>query len=37
MDAGAGAEVDDVVGSVNGLLVVLDDDHRVAEIAELEE
>ncbi len=27
-------DVDDVVGDADGLFVVLDDDHRVAEIAE---
>ena len=32
--AGAGAEVDDVVGGAHRPLVVLDDDHRVAEVAE---
>ena len=31
---GAGAEVDDVVGVADRVLVVLDDDHRVAEIAQ---
>ena len=33
--AGAGAEVDEVIGLAHRLLVVLDDDDRVAEIAEL--
>ena len=33
--AGAGAHVDDVVGGAHRLLVVLDDDDRVAEVAEL--
>ncbi len=32
--AGAGAEVDDVVGAADRVLVVLDDDHRVAEVAQ---
>ena len=32
--AGAGPDVDDVVGDRDGLLVVLDDDHRVAEVAQ---
>ena len=32
--AGAGPEVDDVVGRADRLLVVLDDDDRVAEIAQ---
>ena len=32
--AGAGAEVDDVVGGADRALVVLDDDHRVAEVAQ---
>ena len=32
--AGAGPEVDDVVGLADRLLVVLDDDHRVAEVAQ---
>ena len=30
----AGADVDDVVGDADRLLVVLDDDHRVAEVAQ---
>ena len=34
MDAGAGADVDDVVGGQDRVLVVLDDDHRVAEVAQ---
>ena len=34
--AGAGADVDDPVGGADGVLVVLDDDERVAEVAELE-
>ena len=32
--AGAGAEVDEVVGRAHRLLVVLDDDHGVAEVAQ---
>ena len=32
--AGAGADIDDVVGVANRIFVVLDDDHRVAEIAQ---
>ena len=35
MDAGAGADVDQIVGGADGLLVVLDDDHRVAEVAQV--
>ena len=35
--AGAGAEVDEVVGGAHRLLVVLDDDDRVAEVAQLAE
>ena len=34
VDAGAGAHVDDVVGGADGVFVVLDDDDRVAEIAQ---
>ena len=34
MDAGAGAHVDHIVGRQDRLLVVLDHDHRVAEIAQ---
>ena len=34
VDAGAGADVDDVVGGQDRVLVVLDDDHRVAEVAQ---
>ena len=37
MLAGAGAKVDHVVGGPNRLLVVLDDDDRVAEIAQVRE
>ena len=32
--AGAGADVDHVVGGADGVLVVLDHDHRVAEVAQ---
>ena len=32
--ARARPDVDDVVGDADGLLVVLDDDHRVAEVAQ---
>ena len=35
--AGAGADVDDVVGEADRVLVVLDDDHRVAEVAQARE
>ena len=35
--ARAGADVDDVVGDPDGLLVVLDDDHRVAEVAQADQ
>ncbi len=34
MDAGAGADVDHVVGGADGVLVVLHHDHGVAEIAQ---
>ena len=34
LDAGAGAEVDEVVGRAHRVLVVLDDDDRVADVAE---
>jgi hypothetical protein len=34
---GSGAEIDDVVGRADGHLVVLDDDDRVAAIAQLAE
>ena len=37
MDARAGADVDDVVGGAHGVLVVLDDDQRVAEVAQAAE
>ena len=35
--AGAGPHVDDVVGRAHGLLVVLDDDHGVAEVAQAQQ
>ena len=34
VDAGAGADVEDVIGLQDRVLVVLDDDHRVAEVAQ---
>ena len=34
MHAGAGADIDDVVGGADGVLVVLDHDHGVAEVAQ---
>ena len=34
MDAGAGADIEHVVGGADRVLVVLDDDHGVAEIAQ---
>jgi hypothetical protein len=34
---GAGADVEDVVGGADRVLVMLDDDHRVAEISEVAE
>ena len=36
-DAGAGAEVDDVVGGPHRVFVVLDDDDRVAQVAQVGE
>src|SRR3546814_6937985 len=33
MHAGAGTKIDEMVGGSNRLLIVLDDDHRVAEVA----
>ena len=32
--AGAGAEIDEVVGRPHGVLVVLDDEHGVAQVAQ---
>ena len=37
MDAGAGADIDDIVGGQDRVLVMLDDDHRVAEVAQVVE
>ncbi len=34
MDAGAGADVEHVIGIADGVLVVLDHDHGVAEVAQ---
>ena len=34
VDAGAGAHVDDVVGGADRVLVMLDDEHGVAEVAQ---
>ena len=34
MDAGAGAHVDDIIGVADRILVMLDDEHGVAEIAQ---
>jgi hypothetical protein len=34
MDAGARADIDDMIGEANGVLVVLDHDHGVAEVAQ---
>ena len=34
MLSGAGADVDDVIGNANGLLVVLDDDDGVPDVAQ---
>ena len=34
LDAGPGAEVDEMVGRAHRVLVVLDDDHRVAQVAQ---
>ena len=35
--AGAGAEVEDVVGFADGVFVVLDDENGIAEVAEVSE
>ena len=35
--AGPGADVDHPVGRANGLFIVLDDDDRVAEVAQIQE
>ena len=37
MLAGARTDVDDLVGDADGVLVVLDDDHRVAEVAQADQ
>jgi hypothetical protein len=37
VDAGAGADVEDMVGLRIAVLVVLDDDHRVALVAQVAE
>ena len=37
MEAGAGADVDDVVGGADGVFVVLDDDDGVADVGEVSE
>ena len=34
MDAGTGADVEHVVGGADGVLVVLDHDHGIAEVAQ---
>jgi len=34
MHAGAGADVDDIIGETDGVLVMLDHDHGIAEIAQ---
>ncbi len=34
MNAGAGADVEHIVGGADGVLVVFDDDHGVAEVAQ---
>jgi hypothetical protein len=34
MDAGAGAHIDDIIGGADRILVMFDDDHGVAEIAQ---
>ena len=34
MHAGAGADVDDIIGGEDGVLVMLDHDHRIAEVAQ---
>ena len=35
MTAGAGAEVDDIVGAADGFFIVLDDENGVAEVAQI--
>ena len=34
MHAGAGADVEHVIGEANGVLVMLDHDHGIAEVAQ---
>ena len=34
MHAGAGADIDDIIGRQDRILVMLDDDHRIAEVAQ---
>ena len=34
MNAGAGADIDDMIGAADGVLVMLDDDHGVTEVAQ---
>ena len=34
MHAGARSDIDDIIGIEDGVLVMLDDDHRIAEIAQ---
>jgi len=37
VNAGSGADVDDVVGESNGILIVFDDDDRVAKVSQMGE
>ena len=37
VDSGAGADIDDVVCHLDGVLIMLDDDHGVADVAEVTE
>ena len=37
VDAGAGTHVDDMIGGADGFFVVLDDDHGVAEVAQVDQ
>ena len=37
MDAGAGADIDDIIREPDRILVMLDDDHRVADVAQMDE
>ena len=34
MDTGRGTKIDDIVGGQDGLLVVFDNDHRIAQVAQ---